>query len=530
MRAQSSSSGTTHVRPSPSLHPISEHTKEIPRRSWHDRQSNEPAHSVIEYESSTSSLATRARTSNTNRSAYITEVVDEEEVRSAQRRARREQEREESIAYRQQLKNERLMREQQRANIETRRGRHSHHPDPRVESSLHHEILDPQGSSTPAVPRVVPRTNFQTPVDAARLRNVKPKPRQSALAIPPHLQRAAAQGGNVGNFFGFSAGPPGPPLPPRGSPPHADPSAPYHWSVLYDQRSPDCISQRTPEIGGIEPPGPPGPPDKPSDDSDSSSSTSTEDRHRNRRPHRHRRRHPQGPPDPEPPRCPQVWQRPHPLHIDPKLKISDLPEFTGHEDDVIPWFAKVNGIAEQSIIMAGQLGQLLPLQFKERAFNWYHSLPALDRNLIVLSWQALKKALISHFMTPAWCAKMRTKANHMHFREAGETDGTPSNCIARKKMYLVLLQPMAFDQLIHKILLGAPQAWNTILRVDDLQGEWTEFSNRVAHHEQSLIKAKNSSNLQHRIERLERGNHKTNSHLSRPNNKPNRSFKKDRNG
>ncbi|KAG8794786.1 hypothetical protein FRC12_021709 [Ceratobasidium sp. 428] len=108
--------------------------------------------------------------------------------------------------------------------------------------------------------------------------------------------------------------------------------------------------------------------------------------------------------------------------------------------------------------MAGQLGQLLPLQFKECTFNWYHSLPALDQNLIVISWQALKNALISHFMTPTWCAKMRTKAYQMHFREAGETDETPSDFITRKKMYLVLLQPMAFDQLIHKIPPGDPQA------------------------------------------------------------------------
>jgi hypothetical protein len=53
------------------------------------------------------------------------------------------------------------------------------------------------------------------------------------------------------------------------------------------------------------------------------------------------------------------------LHIDAKMKITDLPEFTGKDDEIIDWFFRVNGLAELSATIVTQLGRMLPLRFKE---------------------------------------------------------------------------------------------------------------------------------------------------------------------
>src|ERR1700761_1765658 len=112
---------------------------------------------------------------------------------------------------------------------------------------------------------------------------------------------------------------------------------------------------------------------------------------------------------------------------------------------------------------------------------------------------------MSHFMNSVWCAKERTKASRMRFRDSGNSEELPVDYVMRKKMHLTLLQRMPFDQLIHEIIIGAPAGWETILRIDDLGGQWTEFINRVHQHSQALTEAKSSSNLLRQIEHLERG-------------------------
>ncbi|QRV77005.1 Transposon Tf2-1 polyprotein [Ceratobasidium sp. AG-Ba] len=88
---------------------------------------------------------------------------------------------------------------------------------------------------------------------------------------------------------------------------------------------------------------------------------------------------------------------------------------------------------------------------------------------------------------------------------------------------------MSFDQLIHEIIIGAPPGWQTILRIDDLQGEWTEFVNQVHTHSQALIESKSTPNIHHRLEHLEqdRNRKKVNSHFSGTKS-GNKFFKKDK--
>ncbi|QRV75095.1 hypothetical protein RhiJN_03110 [Ceratobasidium sp. AG-Ba] len=222
-------------------------------------------------------------------------------------------------------------------------------------------------------------------------------------------------------------------------------------------------------------------------------------------------------------------RRPLPLHIEPKLKISDLPEFKGTDEELLTWFIQVNGLADQSPIINGQLGQMLLHKFKVRAFMWYHSLPLVDQVQIWASWTTLKAAISAHFMNSTWIAAQRTKAQRMRFKDHGNSDELPIDYVLRKKMHLTLITPMPFDQLIHEIIIGAPAGWQTILRIDDLGGQWTEFINRVHNHSQALIDAKNGANIIKRVENLEQRQSHVKSHFSNPK-KSGRFFKKDKNG
>ncbi|KAG8709418.1 hypothetical protein FRC08_018359 [Ceratobasidium sp. 394] len=189
---------------------------------------------------------------------------------------------------------------------------------------------------------------------------------------------------------------------------------------------------------------------------------------------------------------------------DKQLKISDLPEFDGDDDNILDYMGKVNMIVEQSRIVQSQLGRLLPLRFTERASSWYQSLPLIDHQVMIDSWATLKAALMTHFMNPAWCAAEIAKANRIRFRDRGHENEKPVDYVVCKKLHLTLLRTWEFDPLIWEILQGAPQQWGVILRTDDLGGQWTKFINCVQQHSDALINAKSdgkgNSQLEHRLE------------------------------
>lgn len=134
---------------------------------------------------------------------------------------------------------------------------------------------------------------------------------------------------------------------------------------------------------------------------------------------------------------------------------------------------------------------------------------------------------MAHFMHPTWCAKEQTKANRIWFRDSRNTDELHVDYIMHQKMHLTLLQHMRFDQVIQEIIISAPSGWESILCIDDLGGQWTEFINRVHQHSHSLIESKSGSNLLWRVEQLEHG--KSN-HFKPCFTKQGTKFKKDKKG
>ncbi|QRV87090.1 Retrovirus-related Pol polyprotein from transposon [Ceratobasidium sp. AG-Ba] len=479
--------------------------------------------------------------------------TDEERLRRAEARriqrdldqARRRRERQEDEEARLARLSSRIQEEpitrdiSMAANINPTRGRYSHNPNPTMDSLADPPSMQPIHESTPFAPRTEPGPSRQT-------RNTRP-----SLAVPEYIGRMGNTGlaDLVGNDPPHSRGP-------RFAPPNTSRSHGPVPSFMNRDPPPHRSSTRSSshQAGGGSGGNGGGRGGPPSDDNSSSDNDDEQDpeepdedeeeqryRHRNCRGRFPPAGPPPGGPPPNPPnppnnnndqdqaRDPQNWRGPLPFHVEQKLKISDLPEFDGSDTNLIDWLTKVNNLAEQSNIIATQLGSLLPYRFKERASNWWFSIPRDTRDYITIDWYSLRAAISSHFMNATWMAKQRSYANKMRFRHGGNSDELPIDYVLRKKKNLMLIQTMSFNQLIHEIIIGAPAGWQTILRIDDLQGEWTEFVNRVHTHSQALIESKSTSNIHHRLERLEqdRNRKKVNSHFSGTKS-GNKFFKKDK--
>jgi hypothetical protein len=162
--------------------------------------------------------------------------------------------------------------------------------------------------------------------------------------------------------------------------------------------------------------------------------------------------------------------------------------------------------------------------------EWFQMLPAINKNLIVQNWQTLKNATMVHFMNATWCAKEQSNAFRMRFCDSKNHDESLVEYVIRKKMHLTLLQPTAFDQLIHEIVvIGALPGWVTIVRPEELGRQWTEFIKHINNHSQALIDAKAGSNLLGRLEKLEQGQG-ARSHFTKPNKSSGNKFRKDKKG
>ncbi|KAG9087385.1 hypothetical protein FS749_002944 [Ceratobasidium sp. UAMH 11750] len=441
-------------------------------------------------------------------------------------------------------------------------------------SVLYDQTLPSPRQPVPLQPPANPLENLE--------RKQKKKPRPSATDLAGHLKRSAGERTGLADIVGETALPSTTQHlfgSPRDEPPHRDAGSSNSYyklarlsplasdpeesegeyqSQLHSQKDSNRSHQlkqshrTTSRHSAAAPPEgpPPETPGKPGKDDPSDNSSGDEEPPDNapiRRHHRHRQVGPGGPggngppgghrggggggggrggnvPDPQGQAGAVAPQRPFapaPLHVDPKLKISDLPEFDGDDDNILDYMGKVNMIAEESQIVQSQLGRLLPLCFTERASSWYQSLPLIDCQVMINSWATLKAALMTHFMNPAWCAAKIAKANRIRFHDRGHENEKPVDYVVRKKLHLTLLRTWEFDPLIWEILQGAPQQWGVILRTDDLGGQWTEFINRVQQHSDALINArsdgKGNSQLEHRLERLERKlSHHSNSHFSKP--------------
>ncbi|QRV97198.1 hypothetical protein RhiJN_25217 [Ceratobasidium sp. AG-Ba] len=481
------------------------HSSAIPSSSSSPKTLPVPEAFLYSSPSHTPSTNTSDQEGVTVFSQVIRAQLDQENFRRAEaRRRQRELEQSRRIQERQELEEARLARQSSRAeeppitqdisqaiHVNPTRGRYSHNPV--MDSMMDPPSMHPAYESTPYAPRAETGRNksFNAP--------------RASLAVPDHIHRM----GNTGLAELVGGAPPSPPRPPQHYSTAATSPPQGHSSSRLPRDSPSHRSYDRPttsgggggRFGGIGGGGGP-----PSDSNGTDQDDEEEDE--DPLPRRRRRRHHDEPPyrpnhNQDQHRGPQNWQGPLPFHVEQKLKISDLPEFDGSDHNLITWLTKVNNLAEQNNFIATQLGTLLPYRFKERASNWWFSIPRETRAASSIDWYTLRAAMAAHFMNPTWMAEQRSIANKIRFRSKGHSQEEPIEYVLRKKRHLTLIQTLSFDLLIHEIMIGAPSGWQTILRIDDLQGEWTEFINRVHTHSHALIEAKSSSSIQQRMEQLE---------------------------
>ncbi|QRV78981.1 Retrovirus-related Pol polyprotein from transposon [Ceratobasidium sp. AG-Ba] len=357
--------------------------------------------------------------------------------------------------------------------------------------------------------------------------------RQSMIDPPPHLEQVANSGAAIGELFrnprmsrsseqrfnqalnadrirytsasgpsgnqerhperSMGEQPPGPPEEPPSPTSERSPTPPRRQGPIRYHRPP------TPPNRPPNPPGPPGPPGPPSSPSQASNRQNRE---------------------------PRPWQGPRPLHIDPKVKIDNLPKWDGDEDQAITWLLKVQMLAEQGYWMFMQLGRFVPLQFEGLVNEWWISIPWEDRETFMENWGTLKNVIMNQFMHTRWFNDQVYKTQRMRFRDSKHEDEKPLAYVIRKKLHMQLLQPQTFDILIYEIMAGAPTAWAQILRVEELDGQWTTFVSRVQQYEDLLIEAKyqeKSGQIMRRLERLEKNSHNRHSHARVAHPKPHKS-------
>ncbi|QRW10607.1 Retrovirus-related Pol polyprotein from transposon [Ceratobasidium sp. AG-Ba] len=140
---------------------------------------------------------------------------------------------------------------------------------------------------------------------------------------------------------------------------------------------------------------------------------------------------------------------------------------------------------------------------------------------------------MNQFMHTRWFNDQVYKKQRMRFRDSKHEDEKPLAYVIRKKLHMQLLQPQTFDILIYEIMAGAPTAWAQILRVEELDGQWTTFVSRVQQYEDLLIEAKyqeKSGQIMRCLERLEKNSHNRHSHARVAHPEPHKSKGKDANG
>ena len=196
-----------------------------------------------------------------------------------------------------------------------------------------------------------------------------------------------------------------------------------------------------------------------------------------------------------PPRVPQAYRpqagaAPAPAEqarFDLKLKLDAIPEWDGQSDTLGPWIIKLNTIAQRSQQIYQQLGSLVPLRLKKSAEAWYFSLPNDFRMNSEENWGTLRKTISGYYMNRTWISRQKELAEKARYRQTGHSDETPSEYYIRKSQLLNLVYTLSDQEIIDRVMRGAPDLWTSILTTH-LLTNLVEFQAALKHHEDSLIR------------------------------------------
>lgn len=176
----------------------------------------------------------------------------------------------------------------------------------------------------------------------------------------------------------------------------------------------------------------------------------------------------------------------HGLAFDPKLKLTDVPNWDGNEDAIVRWLTKIDDLANMGEEISIRLGTWVPKRLTEDAEAWYYSLPRNVRGEAEQNWESLRTTITDYWMNRKWWEKQKKRARNAHYREQGHANETPAQYFIRKADLLNVAFDLDDSETISEIMAGSPDAWETILN-SQLYETPVELQNAMRYHDQTLI-------------------------------------------
>jgi len=82
-------------------------------------------------------------------------------------------------------------------------------------------------------------------------------------------------------------------------------------------------------------------------------------------------------------------------HFDTKLKPDAIPKWDGNPDTIAKWILKINHLADRSVKIFQQLGELVPTRLEYDADLWFGSLPLDYQTQAMIDWGTLRDVICS---------------------------------------------------------------------------------------------------------------------------------------
>ncbi|KZP01807.1 hypothetical protein CALVIDRAFT_464778, partial [Calocera viscosa TUFC12733] len=165
----------------------------------------------------------------------------------------------------------------------------------------------------------------------------------------------------------------------------------------------------------------------------------------------------------------------------------DLVEtWDGDPDTLSRWIQSIDRLARRSKLIEEQLGDVVPDRLKDRARDWFYTMPPSVRDMASASWTMLRRYIQEHFMNRAWLDHQKGRAICASYRDEDNRKETPSDYFNRKVELLTLVFTLSDSEIILEVMNAAPAFWRTIIDTSRL-GTYLELQNAIKYHEEALM-------------------------------------------
>ncbi|KAF9549474.1 hypothetical protein CPC08DRAFT_590731, partial [Agrocybe pediades] len=118
--------------------------------------------------------------------------------------------------------------------------------------------------------------------------------------------------------------------------------------------------------------------------------------------------------------------------MNPKINLSNLPQWNGKSDSLITYLSEMSGFAKLGQKMRRGIGQLATVKWSGPARQWWDTLPSPEQLYLSQSWDHLLKGIREHFMNENWVRERTREFEEMKFRQKGYDHESPLEFIQRR--------------------------------------------------------------------------------------------------